>query len=137
MKNHTLLISALFVFFGSSAFAQTATPTVGVSYWKCNFAHMGKLTGAADSLLAPIAQELVDEGSLYAFGTLTHTWGDEWNLVFYWTAEDIPAFLDAWQEMTRRINERHPDAFPITDYCTDHKDNIYTQVAGTQPPSGM
>ncbi len=66
-----------------------------------------------------------------------HQWGDEWNLVFYWLADDIPAFLDAWDEMRSRGVERHPDMLNIVDYCTDHKDNIYQQVSVTEMPSGM
>ena len=137
MKFRQLAVSATLALFAVSVSAQSQNPTVGVSYWKCDFAHMGELTNAADSLLTPIAQELVNEGKLYAFGTLGHAWGDEWNLVFYWVAEDIPAFTAGWAEMTSRINQRHPDAFPITDYCSDHKDNIYTQVTVTQAPGGM
>ncbi len=107
--------------------------TVAVEYWKCDYSKLGIIAQVTDSLVIPIAQELVNEGRLVSYGMLTHNWGDEWNVVFYQTAADKTAFFSAWTEINSRFNERHPDVPPLTDYCTEHKDNIYTLRAVTTP----
>lgn len=114
--------------------AQDEDPTVGVLYWKCDYAEMEKIEQIADSVAAPIYQELVDEGEIMNWGMMTHQWGDPWNVVFYITAADTPSFLDAYEEASQRIQERHPDLTPITEYCTEHKDNIYTLSTSTSAP---
>ena len=101
-------------------------PTIVLLSWKCDFAQLGTIAQVSDSLMIPIAQELVDEGKLLNHGMLIHDWADEWNVVFYYGAADKTAFFSAWAEILSRLNERHPDAPAITDYCTEHKDNIYT-----------
>lgn len=107
--------------------------TVVVSYWKCDYSKLGTIVQVVDSLVIPIAQELISEGKLVSHGMLTHQWGDEWNVVFYYTAADKAAFFSAWTELISRFNERHPDVPPLTDYCTEHKDNIYRLRAATTP----
>lgn len=109
-------------------------PTVGVSYWKCDWANLQEIQQTADSIVTPIYQEMVDEGTIMNWGMLTHQWGDSWNIVMYTTAADTPAYLNATQEANQRIQERHPDLTPLTDYCTEHKDNIYTLSTGTSSP---
>lgn len=110
------------------------SPTVGVSYWKCDWADMEELEQIADSVAAPIYQEMVDEGEIMNWKMMTHQWGDSWNVVFSITAADTPSFLEAFEEANRRIEERHPDLAPLSEYCTEHKDNIYTLSSSTSAP---
>ncbi|MCH8123856.1 MAG: hypothetical protein IH853_12135 [Bacteroidetes bacterium] len=100
-------------------------PTVALSSWKCDWTKLGTIAQLSDSLWVPIEQELVNEGKLTNYGMLIHDWADEWNVVFYRTAVDKTAFFEARAEFGRRFTERHPDAPSLTDYCTEHKDNIY------------
>jgi len=116
------LLAVLFCILPATALAQEApdteeaqNPTIGVNYWKCDWAR-------------------VNEGEISGGGMLTHQWGDEWNVVFYMTAPDTPSYLTAFQEAGRRFEERHPDATPITEYCSEHKDNIYTLRSATEAP---
>jgi hypothetical protein len=44
---------------------------------------------------------------------------------WYIVSEDVPAFLDAYQEGFRRIGERYREVPEILDYCTEHKDSFY------------
>lgn len=110
--------------------------TVVVSSWKCAWNRLDRVAKISDSLAKPIAQELVNEGRLINFGMLVHDWADEWNVVFYYTARDKPTFFAAWQEFLSRFSQRHPNAPPLTDFCADHRDNIYAaQFATTPAPS--
>ncbi len=125
MHRYILFIALACLIAPTFAIAQDAPPTAGVTYHKCT--RVGQLAQVVDSLVTPIAQELVSEGKLMSFGMLAHDWGDEWNVVFYYTAENKAAFFEAWAEMGRRYIGRHPDAPLLSDFCTgEHKDNIYT-----------
>lgn len=138
MKSYVVLfVFTLGFLVHPSAFAQQEAPTVGVSYWKCDWGELGNIGQVTDSLYTPIMQELVDEGTIMNFGMLTHQWGDEWNVVFYITAPDTPTYLEASREAVDRFEERHPDVLNLTEVCSEHKDNIYTLRTATGAPSGM
>lgn len=112
--------------------------TLVVAQWKCNWTHVETLVERYDSLTVPINQELVNEGMLVAAGMLTHDWGDEWNVSFWWLADDKPTFFAAWEEGNRRFNERHPNPPEdprFTEACTEHKDTIYNYGPHTAPAS--
>ena len=123
----------------STAVAQEEEPsndTVQLAFWKCDWAEFQNFGQLVDSVWTPIAQELVNEDKLLYFQLLRHSWSDEWNFVFYYRAKDIPSFLDAWGELTSRIQERHPDFLDwFNERCSDHKDGFYTSVTHTQVPS--
>lgn len=144
MRSYNIIaLIALFCALPATTLAQDAPPdqepeppTIGVSYWKCDWQNMSELAQNTDSLITPIYQELVDEGQILNWGMLTHQWGDSWNVVFYTTAPDTPSFLAANEEAIQRIEERHPDLTDITEYCSEHKDNIYTLQTSTEAPGG-
>ncbi len=131
---HGLATLLFLLLIGGPTLLQAQKPTIGLNYWKCNGSELGNIVQSIDSLFLPIAQELVDEGKILGFGTMTHQTGDEWNLVYYITATDAVAFMQGFQESVQRFTQRHPDAAPLTDHCREHKDNIYTFQHFTQPP---
>ena len=65
-----------------------------VSQNKCQLDKQSDIRAFADSATIPIAQELVNEGKLWAAGTAYHAWGDEWNVVNWYTAETMSGFLE-------------------------------------------
>ena len=82
---------------------------------------------SVETMMGPIMGELRDEGMIDDWGVLTHAWGDEYNFNFYMIADDHEAWLAAWGEMVGRMNERHEGwAGDLSEYCTMHKDNLYT-----------
>ncbi len=118
-----------------------AVPTLGqaqalvVMQNKCEMEHVGDLRAFADSAWIPIAQELVNEGKLINAGSAFHAWGDEWNVVYWYTADDISAFLSAWSELFSRAQERYPNGVALfQDWCFEHKDSMYSVGAVTTPP---
>lgn len=123
-----------FLFINESNLAQSNDqPLLITSFNMVLMSDMGKVNKMVDSVFTPILKELVDEGFIYSFGQFTHTWGDEWNLNFWYTAKDMTSFDKFWDEYVSRVNKRHPGAFAsTTKYFQAHKDNIYT-IRGQYP----
>jgi len=128
------IIIVAFLFLNESNFAQSNDqPLLITSFNMVPMADMGKVNKMVDSIFTPILKELVDEGFIYSFGQFTHSWGDEWNLNFWYTAKDMTSFDKFWDEYVSRVNKRHPGAFTATvKYFQAHKDNIYT-IRGQYP----
>lgn len=138
---HRLFIIAislvLFASPASLAHAQDAPEmsTVVMNSWKCDYGAMEKMVQKAQELWIPAAQELQDEGKLAYAQVLTHAWGDEWNLIFYFRAADVAAFLEAWESWITKVNEAEPGgAAWFFERCKEHKDGFYTSVAQTEVP---
>ena len=115
--------------------AQTAPGVLVVRYFKCS------PEGAAVERLSrarPEVDQLVAEGKLMDYGLARHSWGDEWNVVDYWVAADLPSFQAAFNEVLRRYRDRaaqepsRDGERPFGEICSAHKDNIYNLVA---PPA--
>jgi len=117
-----------FLFISESNLAQSDDqPLLIVSFNMVPMSDVGKVNKISDSIFVPILKELVDEGKLYSFGSFNHSWGDEWNVNYWYTAKDMASFDKFWDEYVSRVRERHPNAFgSIVKYFQAHKDNIYT-----------
>jgi hypothetical protein len=122
------IVLVAFLFLGEKNFAQSnEQPLLICSFNMVPMADVGKVNKMVDSVFTPILKELVDEGMIFSFGQFTHTWGDEWNLNFWYTAKDMVSFDKFWNEYVNRVNKRHPGSFAATvKYFQAHKDNIYT-----------
>jgi hypothetical protein len=102
---------------------------------KCDMGKVGELRAFVDSAFVPIAQELVNEGKIMGFHSAFHSWGDEWNVVYFYVAESIPAFLSAFGEAFSRVQERYPEATSMfQDWCFEHKDSFYSMGKMTEHP---
>jgi hypothetical protein len=129
MKKSISYIFILLVFGISTIFAQDSEkPTILVfSQNMVKMSDMGKVNEMVDSVFSPILNGLVDDGKLSGWGQLTHAWGDEWNLNFWYSVKDMETFNSFWGEYVKRVREKHPDAFgEATSYFQAHKDNIYS-----------
>jgi len=128
------IIVVAFLFMSENNFAQSnEQPLLIVSQNQVPMQDMGKLNKLGDSLFVPILKELVDEGMIMSFGQFVHSWGDEWNVNYWYTAKDLASFEKFWKEYVKRVSSRHPGAFgKAVKYFTAHKDNIYT-IRGQYP----
>lgn len=130
MKHLTKIFVLMFtlILLSGSSFAQDSEqPLLIVSQNMVSMSDVGKVNKMGDSIFVPILKELVDEGMLYSFGSFSHSWGDEWNVNYWYTAKDMASFDKFWDEYISRVRSRHPNAFgSITKYFNAHKDNIYT-----------
>lgn len=125
-----ILVTVVFSFLLLSeiSFAQMSEqPILVVSQNMVPMTDVGKVNNIVDSLVTPILKELVDQGMLLSFGQFNHSWGDEWNVNYWYTVKDLTAFDKFWNEYVSRMRTRHPGAFgSIVKYFNAHKDNIYT-----------
>lgn len=102
--------------------------------YKCAAEKLTAIQAFNDSAFVTIAQELVDEGRLTGAGTAYHLWGDAYNVVYWYTADDIPTYLDAFSELLARMGRRYYDAaVEQVSWCTEHQDNMYSSGATTTP----
>ena len=109
--------------------------TLVVSQNKCDMAKLGDIRAFTDSAMVPIAQELVNEGKLVFYGSAYHAWGDEWNVIIYYGAESIPAFLSGFSELYARMVKKYPNAVrDFQSWCSEHKDTMYSNGKSTEPP---
>jgi len=115
--------------------AQEPTPGVTVvRYFECGLGDLGEAVELLNGWWRGFAQDLVEEGLLIDYGILTHSWGDEWNLVDYFVTTDLTAFQTAWRELLLRVQDDDPEGERFARFgelCPRHKDNIYSVV----PPS--
>lgn len=125
MKN--LMIVLVILFSVGAANAQF----VVVSQNKCNMNNISDLNKLIKESGGVILNDLVKEGKLMNWGVMNHNWGDEWNWVIYYVAEDRGKFFGVWDEFVKRFKEKDPEAFDkFGQWCTEHKDSMYTQVDG-------
>ncbi len=98
-----------------------------VSQNKVVFSKMKEYHELMEKHWNPVFDKLVDEGKLDEVGTLTHAWGDEWNVVGYYKAKDLASFEKAWSEGYEKFAENTPQNVRnrITSMIMEHKDNIY------------
>lgn len=124
---------------GSAVTAQQAPdePRPGVTvvrYFQCSLGKTSEAVRMLNEDFRPYAQEQIDAGRLMDYGILTHAWGDEWNVVDYFIAEDMETWGSAWSAILSSLGEGDPEGEmfqAFAELCPDHKDNIYTVV---RPP---
>ena len=119
-----------------TAQAQDGAPTMGISQWKCNFGYIGDLVEEMNEAGLPVAQQMVDDGTIMNWGMMTHAWGDEWNVLFYVGIPDGTPFMETAAELQNRQIEAFGDESNarFLENCTEHKDNIYTWQMRTALP---
>ena len=109
--------------------------TLVYSQNKCKLDKLAEIQAFADSAWIPIAQELVNDGALIGVGSAFHHWGDEWNVVYWYVAEDVPGFLDGFAQLYARSEERYPGSAELfMGWCFEHKDSFYRMGRMTSTP---
>jgi hypothetical protein len=124
MLRRTSVLLALSLLMAPDVVAQE---TLVLSQNKCAPDKQGQIRQLTDSLWIPVVQELVNEGKINAAGSAYHSWGDEWNVVVWYTAKDIATFVSAFNELVARVEKRHPKLIPqFLSWCSEHKDSFYS-----------
>jgi hypothetical protein len=98
----------------------TDNPMMAISSWKCG--DVGAVNEAWTGSYLAKAQAVVDAGLWADAGVFYHAWADDWNVNFYYIAEDIPAILEGWQAYVGSFDDSDPD---LNDWCSEHKDGFY------------
>ncbi len=103
--------------------------TMHLSRAKCQWGMLDEISQLTDSIYLPIAQQMVEEGLMLAWGLLEHDYGDGWNIVWYTIASDRQAMFSAREELTTRVEEQFPDLVFLQwfgERCYEHEDAIYS-----------
>ena len=119
MKN-TVLMIILFVTYSQAQI-------MVISQNKVKFSSVKEYHELSEKYWNPVYDKLVDEGKLDEVGSLSHAWGDEWNVVGYYKAKDIASFEKAWSEGYEEFVEKTPQNVRnrIQTMIIEHKDSIY------------
>ena len=119
MKN-TVLMIILFVTYSQAQI-------MVISQNKVKFSSVKEYHELSEKYWNPVYDKLVDEGKLDEVGSLSHAWGDEWNVVGYYKAKDIASFEKAWSEGYEEFVEKTPQNVRnrIQAMIIEHKDSIY------------
>jgi hypothetical protein len=119
MKN-TVLMIILFVTYSQAQI-------MVISQNKVKFSSVKEYHELSEKYWNPVYDKLVDEGKLDEVGTLSHAWGDEWNVVGYYKAKDVASFEKAWSEGYEEYVEKTPQNVRnrIQTMIIEHKDSIY------------
>ena len=118
--NRVFLVCLLFVTYSKAQI-------MVISQNKVVFSKMNEYHELMEKHWNPIFDKLVDEGKLDEVGTLSHGWGDEWNVVGYYKAKDMASFEKAWNEGYEKLAEKTPQNVRnrITSMIMEHKDSMY------------
>ena len=111
--------------------------TMHLSRAKCSWGVLSEIELLTDSIYVPIAQQMVEEGIMLAYGLLIHDYGDGWNVAWYTMAGDRQSMFVAREELTRRQEEQYPDLNFLAwfaERCHEHEDLIYTVGPHTRGP---
>jgi len=119
MKN-TVLMIILFVTYSQAQI-------MVISQNKVKFSSVKEYHELSEKYWNPVYDKLVDEGKLDEVGTLSHAWGDEWNVVGYYKAKDVASFEKAWSEGYQEYAKKTPQNVQnkIQAMIIEHKDSIY------------
>lgn len=105
---------------GTDSDAGAPGPSMGLSSWKCT--DVGAVWDGWNDYTRARAQSVVDAGTWNDAGMFVHSWGAEWNVNFYYMADDIPSILEGWQAFMNSMGDDAPD---LLEYCSEHKDGFY------------
>ena len=94
---------------------------VHISSWQCDANATGMLMDSTREKLVPLAQVAIDSGNWQYFQLLIHSWGDEWNVLFYTRAPSMDDYLAGWAQYISSVALQHPDALEwFRDVCPLH-----------------
>jgi hypothetical protein len=136
----SILLSLTVLLLAIPALAQnTDRPVIVATYHQCDASQLPALIERNRERALPIYQAMVDEGKAIFAGEAVHYWGDEYNLVTWLAAPNMPEVLEAYDEMTSRYRTTYPDDRLFIDTCPRHRDNFAympTATEGGNPPVG-
>ena len=108
--------------------------TVVLAYAQCEWGEMERIRLIADSVMVPVGQQMVDQGHWLSYGIMFHDIGDEWNVVFVYTARSKESFFEGWQAYSDMLDHDHPGLYSwMMDRCRAHKENVYEAGPFTVP----
>jgi hypothetical protein len=101
------------------------------TYFYCDTANEGKADELVKKNMVPVYDAAVANGSLKAWGWMSHHMGGKWRRILYRTAGSIEGLMSADEAIAKRMEEAAGGADdPFDQYCNAHDDYIWQAVAG-------
>lgn len=101
------------------------------TYFYCNAASEDKADELVKKNMAPVYDAAVADGTIKAWGWMSHHIGGKWRRILYRTAGSIEGLLSGDATIAKRMDEAMggvDDGF--TQHCNAHDDYIWQAVAG-------
>jgi hypothetical protein len=138
MKITTLLgITALTVAIGMPAALIAQEPEkkedtyIYATYFYCDTANEEKADELVMKNMVPVYDAAVADGTINAWGWMSHVMGGEWRRILYRTSNSVEGLLSAQDTIMKRMEEAMggtDDGFDA--YCNAHDDYVWMAVAG-------
>lgn len=133
----SLLALAAIAALPTAAVAQEEKPPetyIYATYFDCDVSMQWRADEIAKSVRAPIYDAAVEDGTITAWGWLSHHTGGKWRRAVYMAAPSIPALLDAQDKLGEKITEKSgPGAGEFGRICGSHVDYVWKREAGSPP----
>jgi hypothetical protein len=129
----TLLALAVGAPAGLSAAEPENTPETYIyaTYFYCNTATEDKADELVMKNMAPIYDAAVEDGTINAWGWMSHHVGGQWRRILYRTSNTVEGLMEAQDIIAKRMDEAMGGADDGFDqYCSSHDDYIWQSVAG-------
>lgn len=129
-KYSMLIVSLLLALNIDNSYAQEADPTVSNTVVFIQNSTLlidqAAVFSAFDQYERPVWNSLVKDGKIMGYGHLTHSWGDDWNVNYYFHTDDQAQFNATWSEYFAELRQKHPEQLRrLIELTQDHKDNLY------------
>ena len=132
---HRPLLCAVLALLAAPTFSAAKAQVLVVSQYRCDTAKVDALRAFNDTAGTPLWQELVNEGKMLSAGTAYARGDDEWNVVYFYTAETVLQYREGHEEAVARVTERYPEYVELwQEACQAGKDSHYWLGKMTEPP---
>jgi len=109
------------------------TSFVYATYFECNDGKQWRVDEITKSVYAPVYDAAVEEGTISSWGWLAHHTGGKWNRLFYFSAPNLGALMDADDAVAPKVKEANPYADrEFGEICGAHEDYIWEAGIGSR-----
>ena len=101
------------------------------TYFYCNAANEDKADELVKKNMAPVYDAAVADGTLKAWGWMSHHMGGKWRRILYRTSDSMEGLMSGYATVAKRMDEAMggvDDGF--NQYCSAHDDYVWQAVAG-------
>lgn len=107
------------------------------TYFVCDMNEQWRVDEIYASVIAPVYDAAVQDGTITAWGWLAHHTGGQWRRVAYVMAPTLEGLLDAQAALVAGVEKKNANAQrEIGRICGAHEDYIWRQVVGTSTEEG-
>lgn len=104
------------------------------TYMECDMAKQWLADDIVEKYYKPVYDAAVEDGTIQAWGWLSHHTGGNWRRLVYTSASSMQAVLDGQATIRERIQAASPQAASmIAELCPAHDDYVWRSVTGTAP----